>query len=337
MSLVSIVVPVYNKEKYLQKCLGSIVNQTLKDIEIICVDDGSTDGSLQVLQEFAANDSRIRIVQKENGGLVSARKAGVEVATSEYVGYVDSDDYIEPYMYEKLYETAKEQQVDMVTCGYFLEGNYTTIHLDTVVSGLYEGDKIEDIRNNAIYSMKKKETGLRGSLCCKLYKREMLEKVQVDVPETISIAEDKVCLLHYLLHCNSVYVIHEAFYHWCIHKESMSHKVNLNYLNCVNEVYKYLVSLYKHENFTDKMRTQVEIYITELLVLGINNRLGFKNNNLLILVLPCAVERLELGLVQFHTCFVTDVIYAGKAYVVAGVVIFGAWVTQAHYHIISAL
>lgn len=278
---VSIIIPIYNTEKYLYKCLESVTDQTLSDIEIICVNDGSTDGSLQIMQEFASKDSRIKIVQKENGGLVSARKAGVEAATGEYIGYVDSDDYIEPDMYERMYQTAREQQVDMVTCGYFLEGNYTTTHFDTVDSGLYADDKMEYLREHSIYRMEKKETGLRGALWCKLYRREILKKVQLEVPESISIAEDKVCLLHYLLHCKSVYVMKEAFYHWCIHGESMSHKANLNYLNCVNEVYKYLVSLYEHENFTERMRNQVEIYITELLVLGINNRLGFKNSNLL--------------------------------------------------------
>lgn len=278
---VSIIIPIYNTEKYLYKCLESVTGQTLSDIEIICVNDGSTDGSLQIMQEFASKDSRIKIVQKENGGLVSARKAGVEAATGEYIGYVDSDDYIEPDMYEGMYQTAREQQVDMVTCGYFLEGNYTTTHFDTVDSGLYADDKMDYLRDHSIYRMEKKETGLRGALWCKLYKREILKKVQLEVPESISIAEDKVCLLHYLLHCKSVYVMKEAFYHWCIHGESMSHKANLNYLNCVNEVYKYLVSLYEHENFTERMRNQVEIYITELLVLGINNRLGFKKSNLL--------------------------------------------------------
>lgn len=281
MSLVSIIIPIYNTEKYLRKCLESVVNQTLEEIEIICVNDGSTDGSLAILQEYAAKEDRIKIVQKKNGGLVSARKAGVQAATGEYIGYVDSDDYIEPHMYEKLYRIAQEHQTDMVTCGYFLEGNYTTVHFDTVEAGLYADVAMDVLRDNMIYRMDKKETGLRGALWCKLFKRELLESIQLDVPESISIAEDKVCLLHYLLHCDSVFVLKEALYHWCIHGESMSHKANLNYLACVNEVYKYLVSLYQHENFTEQMRTQAEIYITELLVLGINNRLGFKNSNLL--------------------------------------------------------
>lgn len=281
MPKVSIIIPIYNTDKYLAACLESVISQTLKDIEIICVNDGSTDDSLKIVQEFASKDCRIKIVQKENGGLVSARKAGVMATSGEYVGYVDSDDYVEADMYEKLYAAARKYQVDMVTCGYYLEGDYTTEHYDTVNAGLYERDSMEFLRENTIYNMEKQETGLRGALWCKLFRRELFVDSQMQIPESISIAEDKMCLLHYILHCRTVYVIKEAFYHWCIHQESMSHKANLNYLVCVNEVYKYLCDLYAHENFTDKMRAQAEIYITELLILGINGRMGFQHSNLL--------------------------------------------------------
>lgn len=281
MVKVSVIIPVYNTKKYLEKCLDSIVNQTLRDIEILCVNDGSTDGSGYILEMYAEKDSRIKIINKENGGLVAARKTGVCAAQGTYVGYVDSDDWIEPDMYEKLYEFVEKHNADMVSCGYFLEGNYTSIHLDTVEGGLYDKKKIVDLRNNLIYCPEKRETGLRGSLCCKLFRREMLQTVQLEVPEEITMAEDKMCLLHYMLHCNSVYVLKEPLYHWCIHSESMSHKADTSYLLKVNEVYKYLVTLYQHENFTEKMRAQAELYITELLVLGINNRLGFQHKNLL--------------------------------------------------------
>ena len=103
---VSVIVPVYNTERYLAKCLDSIIAQTMRDIEIICVDDGSTDSSLEILTAYAGKDARIRVIHKENGGLVSARKAGIKAARGTYIGYVDSDDWIEPRMYERLYECA---------------------------------------------------------------------------------------------------------------------------------------------------------------------------------------------------------------------------------------
>lgn len=281
MAKVSIIIPIYNTEKYLSACLESVVTQTLTDIEIICVNDGSTDGSLQIVREFASTDARIKIVQKENGGAASARKAGIQVASGEYVGYVDSDDYIDADMYERLYKTAIEYQVDLVISGYYFEGNYTTVQLNGAEGGLYDENRIEEMRNNTLYCMNKKSLGLSGSLCCKLLKRELLCHAQSETPDSLVVAEDMMCFLHFMLHCKRAYLLKEAFYHWCLRMESTSHRFDSNYLLSVHEVYKYFCQLYEHENFTHKMRTQAELYVTNLLVLGINTRLGFQNSNLL--------------------------------------------------------
>ena len=101
--MLSIIIPVYNSEKYLEECLNSVLNQTLKDIEIICVNDGSTDNSLKILENIAAQDLRVRIINQENKGQGNARNAGLEAANGDYVGFVDSDDFISPDFYEKLY------------------------------------------------------------------------------------------------------------------------------------------------------------------------------------------------------------------------------------------
>lgn len=115
--IVSVLIPVYNVEEYLGKCLESVMAQTLNNIEIICVNDGSTDGSAEILEKYALLDKRIKIVTKENGGLPSARNAGLEVAKGKYIGFVDSDDYIEPKMYEILVENAEKNNSDVVICG----------------------------------------------------------------------------------------------------------------------------------------------------------------------------------------------------------------------------
>lgn len=279
MIKVSIIIPVYNAEKYLRKCLESVINQTLQDIEIICVNDGSTDASGSILQEYAERDQRIRILDKPNGGLVSARKAGVKEANGLYVGYVDSDDWIEPEMYSELYDYAVESKADLISSGYFLEGNYTTVHLDTLEEGVYCGERMRYLRDNTIYRLDKKESGLRASLCCKLFRRELIGKVQMTVSDSLTMAEDKMCLLSCILECNSVAVLKRAFYHYRMNTESMVHMPNSKYLLCVNEVYQYLIRLYEHPLFTKNMRKQSEIYLTELLFKGINTILGFENRN----------------------------------------------------------
>ncbi|MDO4583203.1 MAG: glycosyltransferase [Planctomycetia bacterium] len=110
---ISIIIPVYNVEKYLRECLNSVVNQTIQEIEIICVNDGSTDGSAAILEEYAAKDKRIQILTQENGGLSVARNAGMDVAKGEYVAFVDSDDYIDLQLYERVYTKAIVSDAEM--------------------------------------------------------------------------------------------------------------------------------------------------------------------------------------------------------------------------------
>ncbi len=113
MSKVSVIIPVYNVEKYLKECLDSVVNQTLKDIEIICVNNGSVDNSLQILEEYSAKDCRIKIIDKNNTGVASARNEGIKAASGEFIGFVDSDDWIELDYFEKLYKAAIEYNSDI--------------------------------------------------------------------------------------------------------------------------------------------------------------------------------------------------------------------------------
>ncbi len=284
MPKVSVIIPVYNTQEYLRKCLDSVIGQSLKDIEIICVDDGSTDTSPDILEEYARADARIKVIHRPNGGLVSARKAGIAAATGTCTGYVASEDWIESDMYEKLCGLMEEKQTGLVTCGYFLEGSYTTSHLDTVDGGLYGAEDMGYLRDHAIYRMECRETGLRGGLWCKLFLTGKLKSAQLEIPDEISIAEDKVCLLRYLLDCSSVYVLKEPLYHWVIRQSSMSReskKPQNAYLVKVHYVYQYLRSLYVHANFTEEMRFQAEVYITELIFLGINKRMGFQHKNML--------------------------------------------------------
>ena len=119
MPKISIVIPIYNVEKYLRECLESIVNQTFKDIEILCVNDGSKDSSLSIIENFAKNDDRVVVINKENGGYASAINKGLEVARGEYIGIVESDDYCAPQMYEKLFDKISNTDADYVIGDYY--------------------------------------------------------------------------------------------------------------------------------------------------------------------------------------------------------------------------
>lgn len=116
---VSVVIPCYNVEKFVRQCVDSVINQTLKDIEIICVNDGSTDSTLSILREYENSDSRVKVIDKPNGGYGHSMNRGFDMASGEYIGIVESDDFIEPDMYEKLYENAKQHDLDVSRAGFY--------------------------------------------------------------------------------------------------------------------------------------------------------------------------------------------------------------------------
>ena len=173
---VSIVVPVYNAAPYLKKCLDSVVNQTLKNVEIIFIDDGSTDGSSEICQEYAAKDSRIIYYKKENEGLAAARQDGIERANGEYVGFVDSDDWLELNMYERMYTEAIKENADIVFCNCFFNDNETDrMHLK---SGVYDRKRIEEEilpRSLANLTPKGANDVIRWSNCLRLYKLSLIK------------------------------------------------------------------------------------------------------------------------------------------------------------------
>lgn len=137
---VSVVIPVYNAKPYLKKCLDSVINQTLQDIEIIIIDDESTDGSSEICKSYLS-DSRVSYFYKKNEGLAAARQDGMERAHGEYIGFVDSDDWIEPNMYERMYEVAVQEKADVVMCGIFIDENGK--NPEYLEHGVYDRERIE--------------------------------------------------------------------------------------------------------------------------------------------------------------------------------------------------
>lgn len=127
---ISVIVPIYNADRYLERCLSSIIGQTYKNLEIICVDDGSTDNSLAICNKYSLLDNRIKVIHKNNGGVTSARKAGMKIASGEWVGFVDSDDWLELYAYERMIKKGEKKDVTLI-CGNFRR-NYENHSIDYI-------------------------------------------------------------------------------------------------------------------------------------------------------------------------------------------------------------
>lgn len=167
--LISIIVPVYNVEAYLDRCMESILKQTYKRLEIILVDDGSTDSSGEKCDAYAKQDSRIKVIHKKNGGLSDARNAGLALATGDYIGYVDSDDWIEPDMYQSLYDACAEHDAELAVCRYF--GEYQD---RTEAGGTGKIVPLSRDELLKIYISGNDEYVIYNSVWSKLFKRELV-------------------------------------------------------------------------------------------------------------------------------------------------------------------
>lgn len=214
--MISVIVPIYNVSQYLNKCIESICRQTYKDLEIILVDDGSDDGSEKICDSYLQKDARIVVIHKENGGLVSARKAGLAASHGRYIAYVDGDDWIEHTMYEKLLKCLLESDSDVSMCGRYEDtGAYAKPVYHGAEQGTYKKEQmIESIYPRMIVNEVFFKWGIFPGVWDKLFKRECLEKFQMKVDERIRMGEDAVCTYPCLLNVESIYVLHECLYHY---------------------------------------------------------------------------------------------------------------------------
>ena len=178
MPKISIIVPIYNVERYLRDCLNSLINQTLSDIEIICVNDGSTDSSPRILEEYALKDSRIKVINKENSGYGASMNMGLAAAEGEYIGIVESDDFVKANMYEDLYNLAKENNADVVKSDWYC---YWTDKKESRKSGKISFFKSNKIINTCKY---KDLLKLQPSIWSAIYKREFWESNNIKFLET---------------------------------------------------------------------------------------------------------------------------------------------------------
>ena len=202
---VSVIVPIYNTEIYIEKCLNSLVNQTLRDIEIICVNDGSTDNSMIIVRKFANEDSRIKIIEQENKKQGAARNAGMRITQGEYIGFVDSDDWVDLDYFEKLYNAAKKYDSDIALATNVRVGNGKTkkrlnITEEKFVTTLQ--DKI-DIVNQA----------KNPCPTNKIYRKEMLEDNNITWPEGVY-CEDKLFTIEAIYYSNGVVSIPDCYYYY---------------------------------------------------------------------------------------------------------------------------
>lgn len=276
--MISIIIPVYNTEAYLPKCIESVRNQTLKDIEIILVDDGSKDNSGSICDAYAQKDNRIVVIHKENGGLVSARKAGLRVARGEYIGYVDSDDWVEEFMFEDMLSACQNHAADIVMCGLCFEysgGSYQGSLC--IPEGIYqkEDGSMDILYRNLIYAEDYKTEGIPHILCNKLFTRDLLAAYQFQVDEQTLIGEDAVCAYPCLLNSDRVVILNRAYYHYFMRDSSICHSPDERYFEKISIFNRQLKKLLSGYSYSPLLLEKLNRYVLERMLWGINNVFGY--------------------------------------------------------------
>jgi len=233
MPRVSIIVPIYNGAKYIHKCMEMIINQTFKDFELIIVNDGSTDNSFEMCNEFAKIDKRIKLVSKKNEGTWAARNRGIDVSLGKYIIFFDCDDWYEENLLKEMYELIYKNDVDLVIAGQtnvFVDKNGKTIRRTTVLPNKYFFKTKDEILSNYIL-LRKEEIG--DTLWNKIYKSEIIKKYNLKF-ENYKRGEDTIFNANYYEHIDSCIVMGKAFYNYRIENENpVWLKYSENYLSIV--------------------------------------------------------------------------------------------------------
>lgn len=220
---ISIIVPVYNSSPYLRSCIDSILKQSLSDWELLLVNDGSTDDSGEICDEYAGRYPAIRVIHKENAGVSAARNTGLAEATGEYIGFVDSDDTIRPEMYEEMYKVAILNHSEIVMC------DAITVFPD----GRTEPDTITQLPKSCALERKDwtpmllKE--MAGSACRCIYQRALVEKHQVSFPTSLKFSEDRIFNLYLMGYAAKLFYIKKGFYNRLVWEGSAVHRFHADY------------------------------------------------------------------------------------------------------------
>ncbi len=272
--LISIIVPVYNVEKFLPQCIESIINQTYKNLEIILVDDGSTDSSFKICNEYANKDSRIKVIQKTNGGLSDARNKGMEICTGDYIGFVDSDDYIGKEMYEILYNDIKKYNADISICEFkacFDDSINFDINLNSIVY-----NNLMALQNLLL------DKQLTSHAWNKLYKKDLFKNIKYPIGK---IYED-IGTTYLLFEYSKIISYNKSIqYAYRQRKDSLCNSVSEkkinDYVEIINNRYEYLNAKYPNmKKILDASRIQSSLIFNFIIARDKNEKLY--NSKLLI-------------------------------------------------------
>ncbi len=274
---ISVIVPVYNVEQYLKRCVDSILAQTEKRLEIILVDDGSTDGSGAICDAYASQYEQIRVCHKENGGLTSAWKAGLALAIGEYTGFVDSDDWIDPDMYERMLALAEREQADMTVCGLVFDFEDPKIPKREEISNfkkeVYNRRELENLFPALINDGYFFGRTLQPARVTKLFRTEILRANVKYCDDSVALGEDMQITFPVLLDTQKLCVLQNFYpYHYWINHKSITGKYDGAYMDKVRLLSERLLAISKDKDVYD-FEPQIRNDFLSMTVLAVKNEI----------------------------------------------------------------
>lgn len=283
MAKVSIIIPIYNAENYLSRAIESVQNQTLKDIEIILVNDGSTDGSLAICEEYRDKDKRIKLINIVNSGVAVARNRGIEIATGDYLGFVDADDYIDDSMYENMYKRIIGDSSDICVCNYILESKNSKQYIDININESILDNKeqvIDKIMIPLIGATKLLGEdvllGFRGSVLY-LYKRELIETYNIKFKTGLKIGEDFLFNLNYLQYANKASIDKGYYYYYYINETSATQRYRDDWWIIHKKLIEYVEKFLININLISRAKNRVDVMKINYLIGAIANEFRSEN------------------------------------------------------------
>ena len=279
--LVSVIIPIYNIETYVKNCVKSVMAQTHANLEIILVNDGSTDASGIICDELKQQDDRIQVLHKKNGGIMSARKAGLKAATGGYVSYVDGDDWIAEDLVEQLLKAGVNEDADVITSGHIREyENRNTILVDTLPEGVYRGEREKQLLfSHLLYNESIKKAGIRQSVWAKLFRMDLAKEVILNLNDNIKYGDDAAITYICCIKAKCVVITHGVYYHYIMREGSITHSTDKYYLHGISHLYLAVQEAIENSKYCDLLAKQWEAFIIKRLFLGINRWIGFSKES----------------------------------------------------------
>lgn len=280
MAKISVIVPVYNMERYLDKALESLRSQTIGDIEIIVVNDGSVDRSLEICEKHKKEDDRIVVLNRENGGVSSARNAGLEVARGEYIAFLDPDDWVDIDMYDEMYKKAIQENLDICICGFLRESGEESVLNEMKIPKEIDREMARYIALNMISGcgIFNEDNTIMGSVCRIIVKREFIEKLSLRFRDDIYIMEDLIFCLELFTRSYSVGIKEEAYYHYRDNPNSALNSYKEDLYGNMKQVYFCIESILRESGlYTEDFRKRLELRYIRMCFWAISNEGSWKN------------------------------------------------------------